>query len=63
MNGLGIGTTVGLGTLIGLGIVSPDARTIEYVATFLAYGIIAGVVFHMWQWALQGWSPPFIGKR
>lgn len=60
MNGIGVGTSVGLGVIIGLGIVSPGAEVIEYVTTFLVYGVITGFVFHAWQWALQGWKPPFL---
>jgi hypothetical protein len=58
MNGFGIGTTVGLGTIIGLGIVNPGAQTIEYVATFMFYGLLTGGLFELYRWAFS-WKHPF----
>jgi hypothetical protein len=58
MNGIGIGTSVGLGAIIGLGIVNPGVGTSEYVATFLFYGIWAGLVFEAYRLALN-WKRPF----
>ena len=62
VNGIGIGTTVGLGTLIGLGIVAPGTEVIEYVATFLFYGLMSGFIFEAYRFALRGWKPPFLGR-
>jgi hypothetical protein len=53
MNGLGIGTTVGLGTLIGLGIVAPNVPPVEYVATFLFYGLMSGLLFEIYRFAFS----------
>jgi len=63
MNGIGVGTAVGLGTIIGLGIVAPSADTSEYLATFLFYGFMSGLIFHVWKVATQGWKPPFLTRR
>ncbi len=63
MNGVGVGTAVGLGTIIGLGIVAPTAEVTEYAATFLFYGFMSGLAFHLWKLALSGWKPPFLNRR
>ena len=63
MNGIGVGTAVGLGTIIGLGIVAPQAQMLEYVTTFGFYGFMSGLIFHLWQMALQDWKPPFLRGR
>jgi hypothetical protein len=63
MNGVGIGFTIGLGATIALAILSPGAAIIEYVAAFSIYGSISRFTFRIWQMALRGWEPPFIGRR
>ena len=63
MNGIGVGISVGLGTIIALGIVAGNAPLVEYVTTFAFYGLMSGFIFHLYQWALKDWKPPFRSKR
>jgi hypothetical protein len=63
INGIGVGTAVGLGAIIGLGIVGSSAAIAEYVATFVFYGFMSGLAFHLWKLALSGWKPPFLNRH
>ena len=58
MNGLGIGVTVGLGALIGSGIVAPGAQVVEYLATFVFYGLMSGLIFELYRFAIT-YKRPF----
>lgn len=61
MNGAGVGISVGLGTMIGLGIVAPDASAQAFVATFVFYGGITGMLFELFRFAFT-YKAPF-GRR
>lgn len=61
IDGFGVGTSVGLGTLIGLGIVAPDAEILAFVATFVFYGGIAGLLFELYRFAFTYKAP--MGRR
>lgn len=53
MNGIGVGTSVGLGCIIGLGLVAPSAPLMEYVATFVVYGILSGLTFETFRFIFR----------
>jgi hypothetical protein len=63
MSSYGIGFTIGLGAIIGLAIVGTTASMLEYVMTFLVYGLMSGFVIEMYFVALRGLKPPFGSKR
>lgn len=63
MNGLGVGGMVGLGAVIGPVFNHIYLQPLEAVATFLFYGLWAGIIFEVWKWALQGVQfPPRRGQ-
>lgn len=54
MNGLSVGSTVGVGTVIATLVSGIYLPPIEVVACFLFYGLVAGLIFEVYKWALQG---------
>ena len=49
---------VGAGAVIALAIVAPTAQLIEFAATGLFYGMLFGLLFELYRWALTCPVPP-----
>lgn len=59
MNGIGIGFTVALGVGIGMRIGAPAGfDPLEVVTSMAFYGLVAGFLVHLYQFALAGFRFP-----
>jgi hypothetical protein len=59
MNGFGVGLSVALGAGIGARLALPDVYLNVLLSGMFCWGVIAGVIFHLYQVALRGAHLPF----